>query len=158
MRKYNTPINTTMNKVWAFTRTLYSLDMCCIFPHRTKNGQRLYFLTRSSYKCHNWHILHFKLHLECDMGWYRCTSHSENHCAECEIHDISQLILTFEESYHSSQICLHSTLFRRKNIQIFDKKRIKVSTACFRFPCDYFIYSLCWMPYYATEDDVSVIL
>ena len=24
------------NKVWAFRRTPYSLDMCCIFPYRTK--------------------------------------------------------------------------------------------------------------------------
>ena len=49
MGKYSTR---PMKKVWAFRRTLYSLDMCYIFPYRTKNEQRLYFLTRSS---HIWH-------------------------------------------------------------------------------------------------------
>ena len=84
MGKYST---CPMNKVWAFRRTLYLLDLCCIFSYRTKNEQRLYFLTRSS---HIWHdcdiscIFQLKLQLECDMGWYRYTSHSENHCAECE--------------------------------------------------------------------------
>ena len=67
-------------------KALYSLDMCYIFPYRTKNEQRLYFLTRSSHIWHDCHILQFKLGLplECDMGWYRYTSPSKNHCAECE--------------------------------------------------------------------------
>ena len=82
MGKYNT---SPMNKVWAFRRTPYSLDMCCIFPYLTRNEQRLYFLARSSHTWHNYHRLQFKLQLECDEGWYRYTSHSENHCTECDI-------------------------------------------------------------------------
>ena len=73
-----------MNKVWAFNRLPYSLDMCYIFPYCTKNEQRLYFLTRSSHIWHNCHRLLFKLQLECDMGWYGYKSHSENTCAEGE--------------------------------------------------------------------------
>ena len=75
MGKYSTR---SMNKVWAFRRTPCSLNMCCIFTYGTKNGQSLYFLTRSS---HTWHMLPYivlNLQLECDMGWYRYTSHSEN--------------------------------------------------------------------------------
>ena len=81
MGKYSTR---SMHKVWAFRRTPCSLNMCCIFTYRTKNVQRLYFLTRSP---HTWHILPYivlNLQLECDMGWYRYTSHSENHSTECE--------------------------------------------------------------------------
>ena len=65
MRKYST---CPMNKVWAFRRTPYSLDMCCIFTYCTKNEQRLYFLTRSSHTWHNCHILQFKLQLRVRYG------------------------------------------------------------------------------------------
>ena len=68
MEKYNP---CPMNKVWAFRWTLYSLEMCCIFSCGTKN-KRLYLLPRSSHTWHNCHIL------QCDMGWYRYTSPSEN--------------------------------------------------------------------------------
>ena len=66
---------------------------CPVFS-RTKNEQRLYFLTRSRHTWHNCHRLLFKLQLECDMGWYRYPSHSENYCAECEnylFHLVSQM-------------------------------------------------------------------
>ena len=43
LKKYSTR---PMNKVWAFRRTPYSLDMCCIFTYRKENEQRLYILTR----------------------------------------------------------------------------------------------------------------
>ena len=52
MGKYSTR---SMNEVWAFRRTSYSLNMCCIFPYRTKNEQRLYLLTRSSRTWHTYH-------------------------------------------------------------------------------------------------------
>ena len=42
-----------MNNAWAFRRTPYSLNMCCIVTYRTKNEERLYFLTRSSHTWHN---------------------------------------------------------------------------------------------------------
>ena len=74
-----------MNKVWAFRRTPYSLDECCIPPYRTKNEQSFYFLTRSSHTWQTCHSSQIKLQLECDMGWYRYTSHSENHHTECDI-------------------------------------------------------------------------
>ena len=95
-----------LSAIWEntahFRRTPWSLNMCCIFTYRTKNEQHLYFLTRST---HTWHIqpcIVLNLQLECDMGWYRYTSHSENHSTECE----SMLII------HRMQI-----LFRG-NIQI----------------------------------------
>ena len=50
MGKYSTR---STNKVWASRRTPYSLNMCCVFTYHTKNEQRLYFLTRSSYTWHN---------------------------------------------------------------------------------------------------------
>ena len=43
------------------------------FQYRTKNEQRLYFLTRSSHTWHNYHTLQFKVQLECDVGWKRHT-------------------------------------------------------------------------------------
>ena len=83
MGKYSTR---PKNKVWAFSENLihWTCFMCCIFPYRTKNVQRLYFLTQSSHIWHTRHILQFKLQLECDMGWYRYTYHIENRCTECE--------------------------------------------------------------------------
>ena len=68
MGKYSTR---PMNKVWAFRRTPYSLDMCCIFHYRTKNEHRLYFLTRSGHTWHYCHRLQSDVQLECDMGWYQ---------------------------------------------------------------------------------------
>ena len=81
--KYST---CSMNKVWAFRRTLYSWNMCCIFP----------YFTRSCHTWHNCHRFEFKLQLECDMGWYRHTSHSENHPIECEkkMYHILQYLLS----------------------------------------------------------------
>ena len=54
-----------MNKMWAFRRTPYSLDICCIFQYRTKNEQLLYFLTRSS---HTWYTQHTR-DIEPMSGW-----------------------------------------------------------------------------------------
>ena len=62
-----------------FRRTPHSTNMCCMFPYCTKHEQRLYILTRWSHTCHTCPILQFKLQQECYMGWYRYTSHSENH-------------------------------------------------------------------------------
>ena len=90
-----------MNKVWAFRRTPYSLDMCCIFQYRTKNEQRLYFLTRSDYTWHNCHRVQFKVQLECDMGWYRYTSRSDNHC-----HGVSALYCTAKPKSPAVWACL----------------------------------------------------
>ena len=81
MGKYSTR---SMNKVWAFGRTPYSFDECCIFQYRTKYEQRLYFLTRKRHTWHNCNTLQLKLQLECDIGWYRHTFHRGNHCTECE--------------------------------------------------------------------------
>ena len=74
----------SMNKVWAFRRAPYSLNMCCIFTYRTRNEQRLYFLTRSSHTYTRLPYIVLILQLEYDMGWYRYTSRSENHSKECE--------------------------------------------------------------------------
>ena len=57
--------------------------MCCIFPYRTKNEQRLCFFIRSSHTWHNCHTLQLKLQQECDMGWYRYTSDVENQWTAC---------------------------------------------------------------------------
>ena len=51
-------------------RTPYSLSMCCIFTYRTKNEQRLSFLTRSSRTYTRLPYIVLNLQLECDMGWY----------------------------------------------------------------------------------------
>ena len=42
------------------------------------------FVSRSSLTWHNCHRLQLKLQLEWDMGWYRYTFSSENHCTEWE--------------------------------------------------------------------------
>ena len=80
-----------MNKVWAFRRTSCSSAMCCIFSCRMQNEQRLYFLTRSRPIWHKCPTLQFKLQVECVMGWYRYTPHSDIHHAECEKTCSSQL-------------------------------------------------------------------
>ena len=56
--------------------------MCCISPCRKKNI--CIFLIQWSQPWRNCQTLYFKLLLECDMGWYRHTFYSENHCTECE--------------------------------------------------------------------------
>ena len=67
---------------------------CAVFSHiARKNEHRLYFLTRST---HTWHIQPYivlNLQLECDMGWYQYTSHSENQCTECENTQFGDLCL-----------------------------------------------------------------
>ena len=70
-----------MNKVWAFRRTPYSLDMCCIFPYCTKNEERLYCPHKQNTRDITAVICDSNYN-KCSSGWYRCTSHSENRCTE----------------------------------------------------------------------------
>ena len=82
MGKYSTR---PMNEVWAFRRTPYSLDMCCIFTHLTKINNVCIFL--HDQVTHNILLPYIvlNLQLECDTGWYPYTSHSKNQSTECDI-------------------------------------------------------------------------
>ena len=92
-----------MNKVWAFgehfihwtcaelSHIARKMNNVCIFSH----DQVTHDITLP-------HIV-LNLHLECDMGWYQYTSHSENHCAECEnVHVSDKEIDESKEHVHKS--------------------------------------------------------
>ena len=87
-RSDNTKLLAELRSLY-WRRTPYSLNMCHIFTYRTKNEQRLYFLTRSSHTYARLPYIVMNLQLECDMGWYQYTSHSENHSTECEKHHLT---------------------------------------------------------------------
>ena len=55
----------------VFSHITQKMNNVCIFSH----DEVIYDITAVHFQ--------FKLQLECDMGWYRYTSHSENHCTEC---------------------------------------------------------------------------
>ena len=72
MKKYST---CSMNKVWAcavFSHIARKMNNVCIFSHdQVTHDIKLPYIV-------------LNLQLERDMGWYRHTSHSENHSIECD--------------------------------------------------------------------------
>ena len=55
-----------------------------LYFHISHEKWRLYFFTRPSHTYTRLPYIVLNLQIECDMGWYRYTSHSENHSTECE--------------------------------------------------------------------------
>ena len=59
---------------------------CAVFSHITRkmNNVCIFSHDQVTHDISAMHTVQFNLQLECGMGWYRYTSHSENHCTECE--------------------------------------------------------------------------